>query len=89
VQPPVPAIVYVIVALPAARPDTTPVAASIVAIVLSELDQVPPVIDEVKFVDPKTHISCIPSNVPATGRETTVIVPVAFTLPQPPLSGIV
>jgi hypothetical protein len=87
-QPPIPVTVYVIVAIPAAIPVTSPLVASTVAIVLAELDHAPPETVELNVVDPKIQISCIPSSVPATGLAVTVIVPVAFTLPQPPVRGI-
>jgi hypothetical protein len=87
-QPPVPVIVYVIVAVPTAIPVTSPLAASTVAIVFAELDHTPPETVELNVVDPSIQIACVPSSVPATGLAVTVIVPVAFTLPQPPVSGI-
>jgi hypothetical protein len=87
-QPPVPDMVYVIVAIPAAIPFTIPLVASTVAIVFAELDHTPPETVELNVVDPSTQISCVPFSVPAIGLAVTVIVPVAFTLPQPPVSGI-
>jgi len=62
------AIVYVIVALPAATGVTTPVEASIVATAASLVDQVPPVCVEVNVEVPLEHIACVPLKVPAVGQ---------------------
>ncbi len=56
VQPPVPALVYVIIAVPAATPVTSPVEAFTVAIVESLLDQVPPETVDEKAAVPATQI---------------------------------
>ena len=82
-QPPEPLTVYVIVAIPAATPVTTPVAET-VAIVPSNVDQVPPACVDEKVVVNPTQIFCIPDNVPATTGAVTVTVLVADTFGQPP-----
>jgi hypothetical protein len=55
-QLPVPAMVYVMVAVPPATPLTTPAALTVATLVLVE-DQVPPVTVELKFVKLPAHIS--------------------------------
>lgn len=55
-QLPVPAMVYVMVAVPPATPLTTPAALTVATLVLVE-DQVPPVTVELKFVNVPAHIS--------------------------------
>ena len=75
----VPPTAYVIVAEPAATPDTTPVDSSTVATdVLSE-DHTPPVVpsEEIVVVSP-VSIDVVPDNVPADGLLT-----VATTSPEP------
>ena len=56
-QPPVPETVYVIVAVPAATPLTTPVVVITDAIALFEVDQVPPDCVEVNVVVDPTQTS--------------------------------
>ena len=76
------------VAVPAATPVTTPVEAPIVATPVEPDVQVPPDTLDVKVVVPFEHNVCVPLNVPADGTADTVMVPVAFTVPQPPVNGI-
>ena len=87
-QPPVPTTVYVIVAVPAATPVITPVFEFIVAIAVFDDDHVPPVCVEENVVVKPTHTFCVPDKVPDTTAAVTVIVPVAFTVPQPPVNGM-
>ena len=83
-HPPEPTTVYVIVAVPAETPLTTPVVEFTVATpVLPEL-QVPPVTVELKVVLPPTQIPWVPLNVPALGAAVTVTVRVAVTLEEQP-----
>jgi hypothetical protein len=88
-HPPEPVTVYVIVAVPAATPVITPVPETTVAIAVFDDDQLPPATVELKVVVPATQIPCVPLKVPAFGEAVTVIVPVALTLPLPPVNGIV
>ena len=80
-QPPVPFLVYVMIAVPAATPLTTPVEAFTVAIPVALLDQLPPDTVEVNVVVPPTQIPCVPLRVPADGGLVTVMVPLAVTVP--------
>ena len=77
------------VAVPAATPVTTPVLLFTVAIPVLPDDQDPPAVPlEVKVVVPDTQMFWVPLRVPAFVAGVTVIVPVAFTEPQPPVSGM-
>jgi hypothetical protein len=77
------------VAVPAATPVITPVELFTVAIAALLVVQAPPVLPfEVKVVLPVPQIVCVPLTVPALGAAVTVMVPVAFTDPQPPVNGI-
>jgi hypothetical protein len=84
-QLPVPVTVYVIVAIPAATPVTTPVDELIVATALADELQVPPVDVVVNVVVPNTQISCGPLSKPAVGGAVTVIARVDETSAQPPV----
>jgi len=55
-QPPVPATVYVMVAVPVETPVTSPVKALIIATSVALLDHVPPVTFEAKIDVPFTHM---------------------------------
>ena len=63
--------VYVIVAVPAATPVTTPVEASTVATALDD-DQTPPVVALVNVVAEPAHTSVVPLIAATTGRALTV-----------------
>ena len=77
------------VAVPAATPVTTPDELFTVATAASLVLQAPPVLPfEVNVEVPLTQIACVPLNVPALGAAVTVMVPVAFTDPQPPVKGM-
>ena len=74
------------VAVPAARPDTTPVLLFTVATPVLLDDQAPPVFPlEVKVVVPPIQMFCVPLKVPALGGAVTVTVRVAVALAQPPV----
>ena len=74
-QPPVPVTVYVIVAVPAAMPDMTPVDALTVATAALLVVHAPPVLPLLlKVVLPPTQIACVPLTVPALGGVLTVTV---------------
>ena len=76
-------------AVPAATPVTTPVELFTVATEALLVVQAPPVLPlEANVVVPLTQIACVPLNVPALGAAVTVIVPVAFTDPHPPVKGM-
>jgi hypothetical protein len=84
-QAPVPVFVYVIVAVPAVTPVTTPVDALTVATAVLLLDHVPPVTVEANVVVPPTKTVCIPESVPADeGGAVTVITLVVLKLVQEP-----
>jgi len=84
-QPPVPVTVYVIVAVPAATPVTTPVEAFTVATAALLVDQAPPALPLlVNVVVPATQMPCVPLKVPAFGAAVTVTERVAVALEQPP-----
>ena len=73
------------VAVPAATPVTTPVLLFTVAVPVAFDVQAPPAFPfELNVEVPATQMFCIPLSVPAFGAAVTVIVPVAFTEPQPP-----
>jgi hypothetical protein len=84
-QPPVPFLVYVMIAVPAATPLTTPVEAFTVAIPVALLDQLPPDTVEVNVVVPPTQIPCVPLMVPADAGAVTVTDLVAVAFAQPPV----
>ena len=85
-HPPVPVTVYVIVAVPPETPVTTPVLLLTVAIPVALEVQAPPAFPfELNVVVPATQMFCVPLTVPAFGAAVTVIVPVAFTVPHPPV----
>ena len=83
-QPPVPATVYVIVAVPVATPVTTPVDELTVATEVLLDVHVPPVTVEPNVVLAPTKTLCIPESVPVVGGAVTVTFLVAVALPQPP-----
>jgi hypothetical protein len=87
-QPPVPVTVNVIVAVPAATAAIAPDDALIVATEVLLEDHEPPETVELKVEEPLEQIVCVPLKVPAEGAAVTVIVPVAFTDPHPPVNGI-
>ena len=80
-QPPVPFLVYVMIAVPAVTPLTTPVEAFTVAIPVALLDQLPPDTVEVNVVVPPTQTPCVPLMVPADAGLVTVMVPLAVPVP--------
>jgi hypothetical protein len=83
-QPPVPLTVYVIVAVPAAAPVTTP--ALLIGAMLEEVEvQVPPLAVEVKVVTLPTQRAEVPVMVPALGAAVTFITKVEEALAQPPV----
>ena len=88
-HPPVPATVYVIVAVPEAIPITSPVEGLILAIEVLFDDQVPPKMVEEKRVALPTHTSCRPLSMPAFGGAVTVTVRVETEGGHPPLEGSV
>jgi len=88
-HPPVPATVYVIVAVPADTPVTTPVVAFTVAIPVFDELHVPPVCVELNVVVELTQMFCVPDNVPATGAAVTVTVRVAVAFEHPPVPATV
>ena len=77
------------VAVPEPTPVTKPVLLFTVATPVASDVQAPPVFpfDE-KVVVPAAQMVCVPLSVPAFGAAVTVIVPVAFTEPQPPVNGM-
>ena len=84
-QPPVPFLVYVMIAVPAVTPLTTPVEAFTVAMLVALLDQLPPLTVELKVVVLFAQTSCVPLSVPAVGAAVTVTERVAVALAQPPV----
>ena len=74
-----------IVAVPAVTPVTRPEVALTVAMLVSLLDQDPPVMEELKVVVPLTQILWFPLSVPAVGAAVTVTVLVAVVSEQPPV----
>jgi len=82
-QPPVPLTVYVIVAVPAAAPVTTP--ALLIGAMLEEVEvQVPPLAVEVKVVTLPTQRAEVPVMVPALGAAVTVTANCVIASEQPP-----
>ena len=73
------------VAVPAATPVTTPEVVLTVAMLVSLLDQAPPLMVEVKADVPLTQMFWFPLSVPAVGAVVTVTVRVAVALAQPPV----
>jgi len=85
-QPPVPVTVYVIVDVPAATGEITPVEELIVATPVEPDVQVPPALPfVVKVVVPFEQIACVPLKVPAFGAVVTVTSLVAVAFEQPPV----
>ncbi len=85
-QPPVPVMVYVIVAVPDATAVTTPVELFTVATPASLLDHAPPEFPlELNVVVPFEQIACVPLSVPAFGAVVTVTVLVAVSFAHPPV----
>jgi hypothetical protein len=87
-HPPVPVTVYVIVAVPADTGDITPVLLIVATAVLSDVHAPPASPLLVKVTVALEHNACVPLMVPAFGAVVTTIVPVAFTVPQPPVNGM-
>ena len=87
-HPPVPATVYVITEVPAATPDTTPVASTVATPVLAD-DHVPPDTVGTNVVVPFEQIDALPLNEPALGAAVTVTSLVAVALAQPPVPTLV
>ena len=79
--PQLPEIVYVIVAVPAAIPVTTPDVLT-VATEASLVVHVPPPTVSANVVVPPTHAVVVPVMVPALGEAFTVMLAVALRLPQ-------
>jgi hypothetical protein len=76
-------------AVPAATPVTTPELMLTVAIPVASDVQAPPAFPfELNVVVPAAQMFCVPLSVPAFGAAVTVIVPVAFTVPQAPVKGM-
>ena len=73
------------VAVPAVKPVTRPVVALTAVMLVSLLDQDPPVTVEVKADVPLTQMFWFPLSVPAVGAAVTVMVRVAIALAQPPV----
>ena len=73
------------VAVPAVKPVTRPVVALTAVMLVSLLDQDPPVTVEVKADVPLTQMPWLPLRVPAVGAAVTVTVRVAVALAQPPV----
>ena len=71
--------------MPAVKPVTRPVVELTVAMLVSLLDQAPPVTVEVKVDVPLTQMPWLPLRVPAVGAAVTVTVRVAVALAQPPV----
>ena len=71
--------------MPAVKPVTRPVVELTVAMLVSLLDQAPPVMVEEKVVVALTQMFCVPLRVPAVGAAVTVTVRVAVALAQPPV----
>ena len=74
-----------IVEVPAATPEITPVEALTVAFPIVPEAHVPPETVDEKVVVPVSQIVCVPLKVPALGGAVTVIVLVAVALVQPPV----
>ena len=77
------------VAVPAVTPVTRPEVALTVAMLVSLLDQDPPVMEELKVVVPLTQILWFPLSVPAVGAAVTATERVAVALAQPPVPTMV
>ena len=73
------------VAVPAATPVTTPEVAFTLAMLVSLLDQVPPVMEELKVVVPLTQMLCVPLRIPAVSSVVTVTEREAVALAQLPV----
>ena len=73
------------VAVPAVKPVTRPVVALTAVMLVSLLDQDPPVMEGLKVVVPLTQMLWFPLSVPAVGAAVTVMVRVALALAHPPV----
>ena len=73
------------VAVPAVKPVTRPVVELTVAMIVSLLDQEPPLTVVVKDNVPLTQMFWFPLSVPAVGAAVTVTVLVAVVSEQPPV----
>jgi hypothetical protein len=77
------------VAVPGVSAVISPVVELIVATVVLEEDQVPPVAVEVKVEVEPTQSDCVPVRVPAVGAAVIVTERVAVAVRQPPVPGTV
>jgi hypothetical protein len=85
-HPPALVTVYLIVAVPAETPFTTPVLAFTVAIEVFKLLQTPPVVASVKVVEPPLHTDLIPPiESGAVGIEFKVTVTLPFIVVAQPV----
>ena len=73
------------VAVPAVKPVTNPVVALTVAMLVSLLDQLPPITVELKVVVLFAQTSCVPLSVPADAGVVMVTVLVAVAFAHPPV----
>ena len=73
------------VAVPAVKPVTNPVVALTVAMLVSLLDQLPPLTVELKVVVLFAQTSCVPLSVPADAGVVMVTVLVAVAFAHPPV----
>ena len=73
------------VAVPAVKPVTRPMVALTAVMLVSLLDQDPPVMEELKVVVPLTQMLWFPLSVPAVGAAVTVTERMAVALAQPPV----
>jgi hypothetical protein len=87
-HPPVPVTVYVIVAVPAATPVTTPDELTVAIAVFDDV-HVPPETVEVNVVLEPAQIVCVPDRGPAEAAAETVTVLVATASEHPPVPVIV
>jgi hypothetical protein len=87
-HPPVPATVYVIVAVPAASPVITPLVLTVATDSISLL-HVPPLSGETNVVVPLVHNACVPESGPADVVAVTVTVLVTDTSAHPPVPATV
>ena len=78
------------VVVPAETPVTIPVdILTVAAAVFDDVHEPPEFPFEVNGVVPLAQMTVVPAIVPAFGAAVTVMVPVAFTIPQPPVNGMV
>ena len=73
------------IAVPASTPATIPEVALTLAMLVSLLDQLPPLTVELKVVVLFAQTSCVPLSVPAVGEAVTVTEREAVALAQPPV----